>query len=691
MAKKNLHTNRLIQQKSPYLLQHAHNPVDWYPWGDEAFSAASAQDKPIFLSIGYATCHWCHVMEKETFENEEIAQLLNQHFINIKVDREELPEVDSLYMEFAQTMMAGAAGWPLNLMLMPRRLEPFFAATYLPAYTTGNQMGLQDVIQQIVMIWRSPEREVLELHAHRIVEVFAENIHERGAQLPPKELFSLTAEHLFRLADPVYGGIRGAPKFPIPYQNSFMLRYSAVQKDSRALFLISKTIEMILRGGLFDQLGGGISRYSVDEKWHIPHFEKMLYDNALFAEACIELWQLSKSAIGLRGCHATLQYILRDMQQSEGGFFSAEDADSEGKEGAFYTWTPSEIANHLPHEEAELFCRYYNITPQGNFEGRNVLFAKESLQEFAALYQLDEEEFGHSLERDKDLLFRIREGRPHPFKDDKILTAWNGLTIYSFATAAAAFSMPLYKKAAEDAASFIYENMWQNGQLARRWRDGSALFRANLEEYAFLIRGLLRLFEIGSASKWLAWAIELTEILEKQFKAESGAFYESDGSDRSLLLRKCSYTDGAEPSGNAIHCENLLRLYGMTFDNSYRAAAEDILKAVWHFAENYPPGYIYHAMNVQRYYDKNAPTIIVALGKKREYFADIRQALFGKFLPSANIVWKEEGDKLLVESAPNMAQYQAQKEATTLYICRQGRCDKPVTGLHGILQAIQQL
>lgn len=690
MPEKYLHTNRLSNQKSPYLLQHAHNPVDWYPWGEEAFAAAYRQDKPIFLSIGYATCHWCHVMEKESFENEEIAALLNRTFICIKVDREELPEVDSLYMEFAQTMMAGAGGWPLNLILTPK-LQPFFASTYLPPHNTSTMIGLVEAIERITQIWYSSDRERIEEQAQHLVEVFTKNIHERGNTLPTIELFHTTADHLFRLADPVYGGLRGAPKFPIPYQNSFMLLYSAMQKDSRALFLVDRTIDMILRGGIYDKLGGGIARYSIDEQWCIPHFEKMLYDNALFAQACLELWQATKRARARYGCEATLDYLLRDMSDDSGGFFSAEDADSSGKEGAFYTWKPREISSVLGDVEARLFCEYFDVTEQGNFDGRSVLFCKNSLDEFAAKHKLDPLLFSQKLDVWCKELFLIRQKRPHPFKDDKILTSWNGLTIFTMATAAAALDIEKYRQAAEQAAHFIQENMWKNGVLARRWRDGAALFQAGLDEYAFLIRGLLRLFETGCGTHWLAWAIELTDILSRNFKADAGAFYEADGSDRSLLLRKCSYSDGAEPSGNAIHCENLLRLHQITQLPRYLQEAEDILRAVQQFAENYPPGYIYHAMNIQRYYDKQAPTIVVALNKDKQFFNEIRCLLFSGFISNFSVIWRQLDDPLRKEYLSVVDQQEPIGDKTTLYICRKGYCQQPVNELSAILEAIHKL
>ncbi len=525
-----LYTNRLIHQKSPYLLQHAHNPVDWYPWGEEAFQAAKEQDKPIFLSIGYATCHWCHVMERESFENIEVARLMNRTFINIKVDREELPDVDGLYMEFAQSMMVGAAGWPLNLILTPD-LKPFFSTTYLPAYSNHGMMGLTDLIKRIEELWNSEEKEKIIAQAEKIVEIFADNVHTLGDGLPDKEYVNITADLIYKMADSIYGGIKGAPKFPIGYQYSFMLRQFATTKDARALYLVEKTLIMMHRGGIYDHLGGGFSRYSVDEKWMVPHFEKMLYDNAILAQTYLEAWQLTKKPQYRQICEEILKYILRDMTHPEGGFYSAEDADSEGHEGLFYTWTFDEI-EQLFGKEAELFCRFYDVTREGNFEGRNILHTPLSIEEFAAGEHLNEDKLIQQFAEQRKKLWQIREKRVHPFKDDKVLSSWNGLMIYSLAKAARAFEQEHYLQAAVKAARFIRDQLWQNQKLLRRWRDGQAMFMGGLDEYAFMIRGLLALFEANAGAEWLQWAVELTDLLAENYKKEGGAFYQTDGTTK---------------------------------------------------------------------------------------------------------------------------------------------------------------
>lgn len=687
MPERHLYTNRLIHQKSPYLLQHAHNPVDWYPWGDEAFRAAQEQDKPIFLSIGYATCHWCHVMEKESFENREIAELMNGAFINIKVDREELPEVDNLYMEFAQSMMSGSAGWPLNIILTPE-LQPFFAATYLPPRASHGLAGLDELIMRIKEVWSGEEKERVIEQADHIVGFFEANIHTDGDRLPEREQIINGAELLFKMADPQFGGIRGTPKFPIGYQWNFLLHYAWMSGDSRSLFITERTLEMMHKGGIYDHLGGGFSRYSVDEHWLIPHFEKMLYDNAILAYTYFEGWLVTQSPIYRSVCESILNYVLRDMTHPEGGFYSAEDADSEGHEGTFYTWSQSEISNILGLSESELFCEFYGVTQEGNFEGKNILHTPVGIEEFTQKKGMDSQELERLFAMQRQILWKVRERRPHPFKDDKILSAWNGLMIYALAECGKGFEEEKYTQAAVRAATFIKNHLWKEGVLLRRWRDGEALFKGSLDDYAFLIKGVLSLFETGQGTHWLEWAIEIAEILKGLFKAENGAFYQMDGLETNLILRKCHYSDGAEPSGNAIHCENLLRLYQLTLDRQYLEQAEDILKAVYKFVEGYSPGYCYHLLNVVRFYDVSAITAVVVLNKEHAHEKEIGELLYHHFLPHRAIIWKRPNDQVLARLIPFIEQYQPVEGQTTLYLCSQGACSKPMTSLSEMITEI---
>lgn len=688
MSDENRFTNRLIHEKSPYLLQHAHNPVDWYPWGDEAFSAAKLQDKPIFLSIGYATCHWCHVMERESFENLEIAQLLNEAFINIKVDREELPEVDNLYMEFAQSMMAGAAGWPLNVILTPS-LEPFFAATYLPPSNKQGLVGLQELIARISEIWKGDERERVLMQAAKIVEVFRDNNYMQGTSMPAKQQVVDAAELLFKMADPAYGGIKGAPKFPIGYQSSFLLRYSAKTHDSRALFLAERTLDMMHRGGIYDHLGGGFSRYSVDEKWLVPHFEKMLYDNALLITSYIEAFQLTHKPLYREVCEEIIGYVLRDLTHAEGGFFSAEDSESEGHEGKFYIWSYEEVMDLL--QEGNLFCEFYDITPEGNFEGKCILNTPVNLEEFAEKRAQDVVQLGKKFQAQRQLLWKVRENRIHPLKDDKLLASWNGLMAYSLVNAGAVLGVAKYIKAAEDSLKFLKAHLFKDGKLLRRWRDGQAQYLAGLEDYAAIIRASISLFEADCGSEWLQWAIELADYLQKQYKSDEGAFYQTDGSDESILIRKSHFADGAEPSGNSLHCENLLRLYRITNNLSYKEQAEDIFKAVKRYLDSYAPGYVYHVMNLQRYYDKQSPTIIISLNADNDLKSEICHLLYSHFISHKQVVWNHAADQRLRRLLPYLEDYPVREGETTVYICHEGHCQEPLFDWTSMQAALKNL
>lgn len=680
-------TNRLSKEKSPYLLQHAENPVDWYPWSEEAFEKAKVDDKPIFLSIGYATCHWCHVMEKETFQNDEIAQLMNETFINIKVDREEHPEVDSIYMEFAQALMSSAGGWPLNIVLTSD-LKPFFAVTYLPPKASKGLIGMDQFITQIQMLWNSEERTTLSSQADKIVEVFETSAKTAGSDLPDQTDLDNAVEMLFDIADPVYGGIKGEPKFPLGYQADFLLQYSKSNKDSRSLFYIELTLQMMARGGIYDHLGGGFARYCVDERWHIPHFEKMLYDNAILAKTYLEVYRYTKKNFFGEICKQTLDYAIRELNGD--GFFSAEDADSEGQEGKYYVWSPDEILDALGVGDGEIFCRYFGVTDEGNFSGKNVLHIPLDSKEFAPIFGVDEAKLHRDILSMKEKLHTKRKERSRPFKDDKIITSWNGLMIDVLAQAGFTFPDSPYLEKAKLTANWIKENLWKEGQLLRRYRDGDARFAAGLEDHAFLIRGLLTLFEVCGDSSYLQWALELCDILERDFKSDSGAFYQTR-EDRHLLIRKCEFYDGAEPSGNAIHTENLLRLYQLSQEQKYLAQAEDILKASKSFIEAFPPGACYHLIALQRYLDKDAPLIIIALDEKQSYKQEIERALGSVFAPHSFIVWKKHGDGAINNLIASIAEQNCLDGKTTVHICRSTHCEPPMTDMDQILDAFENL
>lgn len=680
-------TNRLSKEKSPYLLQHAENPVDWYPWGEEAFEKARTEDRPIFLSIGYATCHWCHVMEKETFRDHEIASLMNDTFINIKVDREEHPEVDSIYMEFAQALMSSAGGWPLNVVLTPD-LKPFFAVTYLPSKASKGLIGMDQFITQIQMLWQSEERAMLTAQADKIVELFESSAKTSGTDLPTEQDLQNGVLMLFDIADPVYGGIKGEPKFPLGYQADFLLQYSKANKDSRSLFYIELTLQMMARGGIYDHLGGGFSRYCIDEKWQVPHFEKMLYDNAILGKTYLEAYKYTKKTIFREISCSTIDYVLRELKGE--AFYSAEDADSEGQEGKYYVWSYDEILEVLGPGDGELFCQYFSVTPEGSFEGSNVLHIAAEHREFAEFMHMEEEALHGTIEGLKKKLLEKRQTRTKPFKDDKIITSWNGLMIEILARAGMCFTDSSYLVIAKEVTKWIEENLSKNGQLFRRFRDGEARFTAGLDDHAFIIRALLTLFEVDGNTEYLQWAMKLTDILEREFKSPEGAFFQSQ-EEKNLLIRKCEFYDGAEPSGNAVHCENLLRLYQLTQEQKYSTQAEDILRAAKSFIEAFPPGACYHLISLQRYLDSDAPLIVIALNENRANEQEIRNALGSKFCPHAFFVWKIPGDTTLSTLIPSLNEQGNIDGKTTVHICRATHCEAPMTEMDEILEAIDSL
>ena len=688
-------TNRLIQEKSPYLLQHAHNPVDWYPWGIEAFTVAKEQDKPIFLSIGYSSCHWCHVMERESFNDSEVGKALNEFFVPIKVDREELPQIDALYMEFAQTMIIEASGWPLNVLLTPE-LKPFFASTYLPKHNSRGLIGIIELAYKIHQMWQGEERIRLITQSDKIVDILRTHSHPKGVELPREELISITADILFKIADPVYGGIRGAPKFPLGYQILFLLHYFLHSQDSRALFLVEKTLEMMHQGGIYDHLGGGFSRYSVDDKWLIPHFEKMLYDNAILAISYLEAWRVTGRTLYQVVCEEILDYLLRKMQSPEGGFYSAEDADSWNAEkvaieGLFYTWTKQEVLSILGDAEGTLFCEFYNIANanEGMIDGRSQLFMTTSIEEFSEIQGLHAEEVEKILLRSKEKLLQSREKRPRPSQDDQVITSWNGLAIQALGSAGFYLSNKDYFEAAIRAAQFVKDHLWKEGRLLRRYREGETKYAAGLDDYAFLIAGLITLFEGGAGSSWLQFAIDLADVLEKEFKEEGGAFYTTDTHDPHLLFRKCHFSDGAEPSGNALHAENLLRLYEITGKETYLHQAEDILRAVKHYLDSYPLGYCYHLKALQRYYDRKKTTLVLALHGKDHLQEELLESLAHKVLPHHSLILHttEESMDLL----PDLAKLVPLQNQVTLYLCQNGACQAPYIGTEAVLTALNKL
>jgi uncharacterized protein YyaL (SSP411 family) len=601
------HTNRLIHEKSPYLLLHAHNPVDWFPWGEEAFEKARREQKPIFLSVGYATCHWCHVMERESFSDAGIAEIMNQHFVSIKVDREERPDVDRIYMAFVQAT-TGQGGWPMSVFLTPD-LKPFLGGTYFPPQDRGGHAGFRTILLRVAQAW-DKNREQIIGSANQVTQALREfTVAEKGSDGRLGEgVLDRTFARFESTYDPIEGGFGTAPKFPRPVVFNFLLRDYARTGRKPALEMTLHTLRAMARGGIHDHLGGGFHRYSTDRAWHVPHFEKMLYDQAQLAVSYVQAYQITHNPLYARTARDILDYVLRDMRSPEGGFFSAEDADSqieagrpEHGEGAFYVWKAAEIQEALDEPAAAVFDFYYGVEPSGNvplnsdpfgeFEGKNILVVRRSVEETAGHFAKPAEEIETILAKGRGKLLAVRSRRPRPPLDDKILTAWNGLMISALSEAGQVLDEPRYLTAAQSAAEFLRAKLYdaKEGKLLRRYRDGEADIDGFLDDYAFLIQGLLDLYESSFDVQWLAWAAQLQETQDRLFWDEdSGAYFSTTGDDPSILIRMRDDYDGAEPSGNSVAAMNLLRLSQMTGRSIWRKHAERLFAAFGKRLESNP-------------------------------------------------------------------------------------------------------
>ncbi len=545
--------NHLIQEKSPYLLQHAENPVEWYPWGDEAFQKAKKEDRPIFLSIGYATCHWCHVMAHESFEDEEVARLLNESYISIKVDREERPDIDQIYMQACQ-VMTGRGGWPLSVF-MTAEGKPFFAGTYFPKRTRMGLPGFVEILTHIAALWTNDRERILKA-SDDITDVIQYRDHPPALGTEP-ELKTLRSgyEQLAKNFDQSWGGFGSAPKFPTPHNLTFLLRWHRRGNDPKVRDMVETTLDAMRGGGIFDQIGFGFHRYSVDEKWLVPHFEKMLYDQALLAIAYIEAYQATAKPWHAQVAREIFTYVLRDMTSPEGGFYSAEDADSEGKEGLFYLWTPQEVKRHLGEDTGALICRFYDITDDGNFEEHlSIPHIPVQPKAFAEREGMDVRELGTLLEQSRERLFEARERRVHPLKDDKILTSWNGLMIAALAKGYQALGDRAYKKAACQAADFVLHKLrTTSGRLLRRYRHGHVAYNGYLEDYSFLVWGLIELYEATFDIRYLEEAVEINRTMIDLFwDEEVGGLYFAGKDNERLIAKSKEAYDGATPSGNSV-------------------------------------------------------------------------------------------------------------------------------------------
>ena len=571
------HTNRLAQETSPYLLQHAHNPVDWYPWGEEALAKARAEDKPIFLSVGYSACHWCHVMERESFENETTAFLMNDLFVNIKVDREERPDLDAIYMDAVQAL-TGQGGWPMSVFLTPGG-EPFYGGTYYPPEPRYGMPSFPQVLRSIAHAYHN-DRAKVSGQAQRLTEMLNRTgtLDTRATDLGT-DILDEAVQTLKQHFDEQDGGFGSQPKFPQPMTLDFAMSQTLRTGDEGALYMAELTLFKMVNGGIYDQLGGGFHRYSVDAYWLVPHFEKMLYDNAQLLNSLLNGWKVTRRPLYRRALEETIDYVLREMTAPTGGFYSTQDADSEGEEGKFFVWTPQEIQGVLGPKIAAIFEDYYDVSARGNFEGHNILNVVKTVEEVAERFSMSTSDVEHSLAIARKALMEEREKRIKPARDEKILTEWNGLMIHALAACGAALQRDDAVQAAAEAADFILAAMRQaDGRLYRSFKDGRARFNAYLEDYAALIRGLIALYEATFQPRWLAQAQELTAHMFAQFHDPArGGFFQTGIDHETLVVRRKDFIDNAIPSGNSLAAEALLLLSGFLDRADYREEAVRIV------------------------------------------------------------------------------------------------------------------
>ena len=685
---KEKYVNRLAKESSPYLLQHKNNPVDWYPWGREAFDRARELDRPIFLSIGYSTCHWCHVMEHESFEDEKVAQLLNENYVAIKVDREELPEIDHVYMSVCQAM-TGRGGWPLTIIMTPNK-EPFFAGTYFSKIGRFGRPGMLEILPSISDAWKN-KREELILSAKKINSfLLKSNKKEVGKDLDQTILENAYAQFISKY-DKINGGFGIKPKFPSAHNLIYLLRYHHMNGDNTSLMMVENTLQKMRLGGIFDHIGYGFHRYSTDQEWLVPHFEKMLYDQAMLTIAYTEAFQITGNELYKNIAEEILDYVNRDMTDERGGFYSAEDADSEGEEGLFYIWTLKEIEKIINEEDLLFLKEIYNLDASGNFKdeasgqftGNNIFHLNGSINDKIKFKRI---------KKINQTLFKNREKRIHPLKDDKILTDWNGLMIVAYAKAGIAFNNKSFINAAEKSAQFIFKNLTdKNGRLIKRYRNGISGLDAHLDDYAFMIWGLLELYEATFKTSYLNQAIVLNGIMIEEFWSDDGGFYLGSDKSEQLIVRSMTGYDGAIPSGNSIAAYNLLKLTRITGEVKFAELADMIFRIFSKEINNSPTGYA-SILSAFIFELSNPKEIVVVGPKDSKETESALKILKSKYIPNKVILFKDTDDKL--ESLTPLAKWTSSHEMinnkTTYYICEDFSCKLPTTDIEQALKLIHE-
>ncbi|WP_445475580.1 thioredoxin domain-containing protein [Methanococcoides methylutens] len=692
--------NRLVHEKSPYLLQHAYNPVDWYPWGEEAFKKAKDEDKPIFLSIGYSTCHWCHVMEKESFEHQDLADLMNNNFVSIKVDREERPDIDAVYMEVCQAMN-GNGGWPLTIIMTPEKV-PFVAATYIPKESFPGRIGLMELLPQINDIWNKEHHKIEEqtsmIHSH---------FSGKPSQKPSGEgkigdnVLHLAFKHLEDTFDEENGGFGNAPKFPSPHNLIYLLQYWSRSGDKKALEIVERTLSAMRSGGIYDHIGFGFHRYSTDSTWLVPHFEKMLYDQGMLAIAYSQAYQATGKPEFADTVREIFEYIERDMTSQEGGFYCAEDADSEGVEGKFYLWDIDEVREIIPAQDSEIFVEYFNMEKNGNFldestrrvNGKNILHIKAGLEEIALKHNLKVEEVEISIKKSRQKLFEVRERRVHPSKDDKILTDWNGLMIASLAIASRALEEEIYANLAKICADYILTSTYmKTGRLSHICNSGTETSSlAFLEDHSFLIWGLIELYETTFETSYLNTALKLNEyLLDNYWDNENGGFYQTSSDSENLLFRKKEVYDGAIPSGNSVAFSNLIRLGRMTGNTELEKKAYEIMKTFSATVSTIPIGYT-HFLSAVNFILRPSSEVVIAGDPNSEDTKLMLSDLRREYLPNKVVLFKPSGTEgnAITKISEYTEKLVMKDGKATAYVCKGLSCKEPTTDPEKMLELIK--
>ena len=694
MTREQKQPNRLINEKSPYLLQHAYNPVDWYPWGDEAIKKARHEDKPIFLSIGYSTCYWCHVMEREVFENPEIAHLMSENLVCIKVDREERPDIDRVYMAALQAM-TGSGGWPMSMFLTPD-LKPFYGGTYIPPITSYGRPGFPDIIRQIMKLWKT-DREKLVLTGDEVAKYLKSTVEKSASPGDPEEMTE-SAQRVFEKSyDRLHGGFGSAPKFPRPIALEFLLRHYHRTRNASVLGMVLETLRQMARGGIYDQIGGGFHRYAVDAEWRVPHFEKMLYDQAQLSILYTEAYQITHDDFYKQISTEILTYVTTSLTDPEGGFYSAEDAESATdpgrpdikKEGAFYLWTNEEIDQILGDRQGEIFRCAFGVSENGNvqydpkneFTGKNILYRAHTPEETAQQFSVPLPDVKGLLDLANKKLLNVRSQRPRPHLDDKIITAWNGLMISAFAKAYQVFAVPKFLITAERAAEFAHSHLYDGATLYRRYRDHDRRFEGTLQDYAFLAAGFIDLYEADFRVSWLEKAIELTERQHQLFRDEKNAgFFDITANDKTILLRTKESYDGAEPSGNSIATQNLLRLGLFTGNTRWQELARQNIDLFSGSLHKYPetmPG-----MLTAMEWLLSTSREIVIVGEQNENGTDrLLREVRDHFLPNTILILKnhDAGSSHILQSLPYLEGMQMTGDQATAYVCQNYACQMPTS------------